>query len=92
MNRAELLDEVQVILQIELDDPAAQITRSTVVDDIQDWDSVTHVRIIVAIESRFGIMFDLEEYTTFANVGEMIDCIARKLPKEGDGSGVTARA
>ena len=74
-----ILKEVQEIIRVELDQPHAEITLSTVADELPDWDSIAHVRIIVAIENRFGIVFDPEEYTEFADVGEMIACIARRL-------------
>lgn len=72
-----ILKEVQEIIRVELDQPLAEITLSTVADELPDWDSIAHVRIIVAVENRFGIVFDPEEYTEFADVGEMVACIAR---------------
>src|SRR4051812_38240556 len=74
-----ILREVQAIIRVELDQPLAEITSATVADELPDWDSIAHVRIIVAVENRFGIVFDPEEYTEFADVGEMIACIARRL-------------
>jgi len=55
-----------------------------IVDDIPDWDSVTHVQIVVAIEKHFGIFFDPEEYMEFADLGEMIDCVAAKLARRSN--------
>jgi acyl carrier protein len=82
LSPVNILDEVQSIIRVELDQPTARITHATVADDLPDWDSIAHVRIIVAIENRFGIIFDIEEYTEFADVGEMIACIERRLSEK----------
>ncbi len=76
---SDLLEELQSIVRKELDQPDLQVTALTAVGDIPDWDSLAHVRIIVAIESRFRIFFDPDEYTQFANVGEMVDSIVKKI-------------
>ncbi len=76
---SDLLEELQSIVRKELDQSDLQLTASTGVGDVPDWDSLAHVRIIVAIENRFRVFFDPDEYTEFTNVGEMVDCIAKKL-------------
>ncbi len=76
---SDLLEELQSIVRKELDQPNLQLTASTGVGEIPDWDSLAHVRIIVAIENRFRVFFDPDEYTEFTSVGEMIDSIADKL-------------
>jgi len=87
LQHSEILQKVQSVIRAQFDDETLQITNATVVDDMPDWDSVAHVRIVVAIESCFGIQFEPEEYMAFADVGEMIDCIFLKLVrKNADGS------
>ncbi len=76
---SDLLEELQSIVRRELDQPDLQLTASTGVGDIPDWDSLAHVRIIVAIENRFRVFFDPDEYTEFTSVGEIVDSIADKL-------------
>lgn len=92
MQRTEVLQQVQAIIRAQFDDESIEITDATVVDDIPDWDSVAHVQIMVAIENQFGILFDAEEYTEFADVGEMIDCIGEKLVRKHMGEGVRSNA
>lgn len=82
MQRAEVLVQVQAIIRDQLEDQTLEIDDATVVDDIPDWDSIAHVQIIVAIENRFAILCDPEEYTAFADVGEMVDSIAAKLAEK----------
>ena len=82
LQRSQVLREVESINRAQFVDASIEITDTTVADDIPDWDSVAHVQIMVAIENRFGVLFDAEEYTAFADVGEMIDCICDKLVRK----------
>ena len=53
--------------------PLAKVTDQAVVDDIEGWDSTTHVGLILELEDDFGIEFDVERVSAFENVGELID-------------------
>lgn len=64
----DVLEEEDIILKYE-----------TVADDIEDWDSLTHIQIIVAIEKHYSISFTANEIATFKNVGEMCDGVLVKL-------------
>ena len=79
MERAGVLQKVESIIGKELEDRSLRITEQTTVGDLPDWDSVAHFRIIIAIESEFEILFELEEHTEFEKIGDVIDCICRKL-------------
>ena len=83
MERRAILTEVGGIIRSELDDQPLEITEHTVIDGIDGWDSVAHVRIIVAIEARFSVRFEPDEYMDFQNVGEVVDCLSKKLAEMG---------
>jgi len=83
LERRAILTEVGGIIRSELDDQPLEITEHTVIDGIDGWDSVAHVRIIVAIESRFSVRFEPDEYMDFQNVGELVDCLSKKLSEIG---------
>jgi acyl carrier protein len=55
------------------------ITVNTTSNDIEDWDSFTHINLILAIEHEFGIEFKQNEIQRFANVGELANSIEKKL-------------
>jgi acyl carrier protein len=55
-----------------------ELTESTCADDIEEWDSLSHIQIIVAIEKAFGIKFTSLEIMKWKNVGEMVDSILSK--------------
>lgn len=78
MERTEILNEVQDIFRDILDNEEIELTDTTTADDIEEWDSLTHIQLIVAIEKHFNIKFTSKEILSWNNVGEMIDCIMAK--------------
>ena len=52
---------------------------ATTAADIEDWDSLEHINLIVAIEKCFGIKFNIGEVSSMKNVGEMVDYILAKV-------------
>ena len=79
MSRQEIFDEVQEIFRTVFDDEELEISDSTNSEDIEDWDSLKHINLVVAMEKRFQLKFDIKEVGTLKDVGEMIDLIERKL-------------
>ena len=79
MKRAEIFEEVQKIFRKVFDDEQLEIKDSTYSGDIEDWDSLEHINLIVAMEKRFQLKFDIQEVGELEYVGEMIDLIERRL-------------
>lgn len=63
------------------DDESINVTRDTTADDIDDWDSLEHIRLVTAVEREFGVKFTMREVSAMKNVGEMIDIIAARGTK-----------
>lgn len=78
MNRQEILDRLTPIFRDELDNEDIVLTEQTVADDIEEWDSLSHIQLIVAIEKAFGIRFTSSEIQSWNNVGEMMDTMLTK--------------
>ena len=78
MERNQILAEVQEIFRDVLDNEEIELQDATTADDIEEWDSLTHIQLIVAIEKHFRIKFTSKEILSWQNVGQMIDCIATK--------------
>jgi acyl carrier protein len=79
MNSAEILNIQAQIIKDIFDNYDVEITRSTTADDIDEWDSLSHIQLVAAIEKKFNIRFALAELQSLKNVGEMTDLIAKKL-------------
>ena len=78
METSELLKKVECIFRDILDNDEIELSESTVADDIDEWDSLTHIQLVVAIEKEFGIKFTSREILSWNNVGDMIKTIRNK--------------
>ena len=78
MEKNQILNEVEAIFRDVLDNEEIELNEATVADDVEEWDSLTHIQLIVAIEKHFKIKFTSKEILSWKNVGEMIACIASK--------------
>ena len=47
-------------------------------DDVEGWDSLSHVRFLVAVEQEFGLRFTSSEIDSFKNAGELLDVIVQR--------------
>lgn len=77
-SREELLATIREILADLLDNDSLQLTEATVAEDVADWDSITHVKLLIALESRMGFRFNSNEVEGLKNVGQLIDLVQRK--------------
>ena len=48
--------------------------------DIEGWDSFTHISVIVAVETKFGIKIKTAEIEKLANVGQLVAAIESRVP------------
>ena len=78
MEKNQILAEVQEIFREVLDNEEIVLANETTADDIEEWDSLTHIQLIVAIEKHFKIRFTSREILSWQNVGQLIDSIAAK--------------
>ncbi|MBP5385314.1 MAG: acyl carrier protein [Lachnospiraceae bacterium] len=79
MSREEIFLKVQDIFRDVFDDEDLTIRDTTNSDEIDDWDSLEHISLIVSMEKEFSMKFDIKEVNKLENVGEMIDLIKRKM-------------
>jgi acyl carrier protein len=73
-----LLEEVQDVFRDIFDRPGLLITRQSSTLTVDDWDSLTHVNLVTAIEKRYKIKFALGELQELKNVGDMLDLMRIK--------------
>ena len=79
MEKTDILKQVQDIFRDILDDENIILSDASTAEDIEDWDSLTHIQLIKAIEKNFSIRFTSREILSWNNVDEMLDCIKSKL-------------
>ena len=78
MSREDVMKTLNEIFCNVFDDDTIVLNDSTNAEDIEDWDSLEQINLIVAIENEFQMMFDINEINNLANVGEMADLIMSK--------------
>ena len=74
----ELLEKLKEIFCEVFDDEDIRIAPPMTANDIDGWDSLSHVNLIVAIETKFDIRFSQKELMTFKNVGDLLESIRAK--------------
>ncbi|OYU85077.1 MAG: acyl carrier protein [Flavobacterium sp. BFFFF2] len=78
MERSEILSKINEVFVDVLDNEELVITEETTAADVEEWDSLTHIQLVVGIEKKFGIRFTSAEIQKWNNVGEMMDSIVEK--------------
>ena len=79
MEKPEILKKVNDIFIDVLDDGNIVLAYETTANDVEDWDSLNHIQLVVAIEKQFKIRFTAHEIQSWNNVGEMVGSIGAKL-------------
>lgn len=77
MEKTEILHRVEEVFRDVLDNDEITLAEATTANDIDEWDSLTHVELVRAVEKAFGIRFTSAEILSWKNVGEMVDSVAR---------------
>ena len=79
MNREEIYKNLNEVFRDVFDDESINVNNNTTANDIEDWDSLEHINLIVAIENKFNIKFKMNEVIELKNVGEMVDIISERI-------------
>ena len=79
MDREELLRQINSIFIDVLDEEDIVIEENTTANDVEEWDSLSHIQLVVALEKYFKIRFTSKEIQSWKDVGEMVDCIQEKM-------------
>ena len=75
MNREEIYDRLTEVFIDVFDDEDIHLDDETTAADIEDWDSLTHITLLGAVEDEFGIRFNMRAVQNLKNVGDMVDLI-----------------
>ena len=78
MTESEIYGRLDVLFREIIGDDAIKLRPGTTADDVEGWDSVAHISIIVAIETEFQIRIRIDEMEELKNVGDMVQLIHRQ--------------
>jgi acyl carrier protein len=78
MDKSVIIQDLSTIFADVLDLPGLQLTPEMAADDVEGWDSLAHINLVMAVEKHYHIKFALGELQDLKNVGDMAELIARK--------------
>ncbi len=81
MEKKIIYERLNNVFRDVFDDEGIIVNENTTANDIEDWDSLEHINLIVATEQEFGMKFNMGEVTKMKNVGEMADIISLRASK-----------
>ncbi len=79
MNLEEITDKTQLILREIFQEPNLEIKPEMTANDVDKWDSLSHLTMIARVEETFGFKFKLKEMVKMKNVGDMLVLIEEKV-------------
>ena len=79
MERKDILSQIKDLFIDALDNSEIVIEETTQATDVDGWDSLTHIMLVVAIEKNFKMRFNSAEILSWKNIGEMVNCIEGKI-------------
>jgi acyl carrier protein len=75
-----ILDRVTSIVRDELDDDDIALSMETKASEVEGWDSLAHVRIVIAVERAFKTRFETVQITALKNVGDLVRLVENSSP------------
>lgn len=79
MEMEKIYEGLNEIFRDVFDDDSLVVTETTTAADIEEWDSLANINIIVSIESEFNVKFNMDEISSMKNVGEMAKIISERM-------------
>ena len=75
-----MLERVNDVFRDVFDDESLSVKLETTAADVEGWDSLMHVRLIIAIEKAFRVRFSSSEVASLKDVGDLIELLQTKTP------------
>ena len=81
MSKEQIYSQLTNVFHEIFEDQSVVPTPDLKASDVEEWDSLNHINLIVAIEARFRIKFKTAELEALRNVGHLVDIIEQKLTR-----------
>lgn len=79
MDRQAIKIKLQGVFHEVFDDEDIEINEAMSANDLEAWDSLNHVRLIVSVEEEFGVSFSTSDVADLQNVGQLLDLIEKGM-------------
>ncbi len=77
MTEKQIYERLEAVFA-DIFDEEIKLSAETTAEDVEDWDSLTHISLISAVEAEFGVRFKMKEVSAMKNVGEMVAIISER--------------
>jgi acyl carrier protein len=79
MTSEQVYAQLTDVFQIVFDDPSIQLRPDMTAADIVEWDSVSHLDLVLAVETKFKLRLNLAEVESLQTVGDFVDLLQKRL-------------
>ncbi len=79
MDRKEIIEKLTPVFRNILNNQSLLITDELTANDVDSWDSLSHMLLITEIENAFSIKFKLRELNKMKNIGALVEIIQSKI-------------
>ena len=79
MNKSYIMEKLVRIFRENFDDDSIELSEASTWDDVEGWDSLEHIKLIVAMQDEFQLQFNIEEIESMKSVGDMVHIISEKI-------------
>jgi acyl carrier protein len=79
MEREKVVEKLTGVFREVFNNSSLIVTNELTANDVENWDSLSHMLLITEVENAFSVKFKLKELNKMKNVGDMIDIIISKL-------------
>ena len=79
MNRNEIIEKLTVVFHEVFNDNSIVLSDEMTANDVEKWDSLTHMLMISTVEEQFGVKFKLKELNKLKKVGDIVEILQEKL-------------
>lgn len=80
MTESEVWQRLTSVFQDVFEDDEITLSPETTAEDIEDWDSLTNIQLLIAIEKAFsGLEFSTGEVANLQNVGDLVSAITKRV-------------
>lgn len=79
MTRDDVITKLVTVMEDVFDEDEINYTDTLTANDVAGWDSLSHIRFLLALERSFGVRFATREIEHFKNVGDLVSALQSKL-------------
>ena len=79
MDQSQIYTRLTSVFRDVLDEDDLVLTPEITADDVDGWDSLSHIRLVLAVSKYFGVKFSASEIGGLKNVGEFVELIQKKM-------------